>query len=456
MSEPLAEDVPIEAQLQFSGDLAKARVHRLVAISEVPDTTAEAITARGVTETTIDDAMLKGLVEVGVLTTTQARGLGATVGIYRLLDNSPALTERITTLEVESVAGGRITRPQHLVHLGRADWARVIMVDGGVLPPGLTADQYVTVLSKRAALAFPTEAMLARVRPPDVQTLRVDLERLEAVLGRDGLLSGGVDLSDIPETLRDTVTRMRRLVDGHPGLALAEVLEDKSLALPARMKKVRERVGLLARLAEANPDVELLGLDLSAGSEDLAALAHTTTPASERKYAIGALKAQQRLLAIVRDPDDVTVLAEAGYESAQSIVAAGMDRFVANTGLKADVAVSYFGEAMSAVSQTGSAAVSVLDAVSGGFNLVDVANVSPGIGNYFRGIDGWDELFGSQDYCRCEHCSSILGPAAYFVDLMHFVEEHLIGRGVQRRKGRPRPCAEGQASRSLDAAADAM
>ncbi|MBK8639513.1 MAG: hypothetical protein IPN92_15035 [Chromatiaceae bacterium] len=33
-----------------------------------------------------------------------------------------------------------------------------------------------------------------------------------------------------------------------------------------------------------------------------------------------------------------------------------------------------------------------------------------------------ESLFGSMDFCECEHCRSVLSPAAYFVDLMQFVD----------------------------------
>ncbi|MRR14594.1 hypothetical protein EG833_04035, partial [archaeon] len=36
----------------------------------------------------------------------------------------------------------------------------------------------------------------------------------------------------------------------------------------------------------------------------------------------------------------------------------------------------------------------------------------------------WEELFGSLDFCQCEHCNSVYGPAAYFVDLLHFLDTH--------------------------------
>lgn len=33
-----------------------------------------------------------------------------------------------------------------------------------------------------------------------------------------------------------------------------------------------------------------------------------------------------------------------------------------------------------------------------------------------------EALFGSVDYCNCEHCRSVLSPAAYLVDLLHFID----------------------------------
>lgn len=36
----------------------------------------------------------------------------------------------------------------------------------------------------------------------------------------------------------------------------------------------------------------------------------------------------------------------------------------------------------------------------------------------------WASLFGSVDYCKCEHCRSIYSPAAYFVDLLAWLDGH--------------------------------
>jgi peptidoglycan hydrolase-like protein with peptidoglycan-binding domain len=42
-----------------------------------------------------------------------------------------------------------------------------------------------------------------------------------------------------------------------------------------------------------------------------------------------------------------------------------------------------------------------------------------------------ENLFGSMDYCECEECRSILGPAAYLVDLLHFLDCQVPPAGYQ-------------------------
>src|SRR5215211_1341274 len=54
-----------------------------------------------------------------------------------------------------------------------------------------------------------------------------------------------------------------------------------------------------------------------------------------------------------------------------------------------------------------------------------MANLNPALVNDLREIDGFDELFGSQNYCACQECMSILSPAAYFVDLMRFIHDNV-------------------------------
>src|SRR5262249_36985919 len=58
-----------------------------------------------------------------------------------------------------------------------------------------------------------------------------------------------------------------------------------------------------------------------------------------------------------------------------------------------------------------------------------VGNVYPDLLNELQRIDGFSDLFGPQDFCGCDECHSIFSPAAYFCDLMHFVEKN-VSRAV--------------------------
>lgn len=49
----------------------------------------------------------------------------------------------------------------------------------------------------------------------------------------------------------------------------------------------------------------------------------------------------------------------------------------------------------------------------------------PQIVNHLKRFDGFKDLFGAQAICKCQHCRSVLGPTAYFVDLMRFVDDNI-------------------------------
>ena len=67
----------------------------------------------------------------------------------------------------------------------------------------------------------------------------------------------------------------------------------------------------------------------------------------------------------------------------------------------------------------------IRDVAAGGFRNIALNNQSAALVNDLKEIDGYEELFGNQNYCDCEACKSILSPAAYFVDLMFFVNENV-------------------------------
>ncbi len=64
--------------------------------------------------------------------------------------------------------------------------------------------------------------------------------------------------------------------------------------------------------------------------------------------------------------------------------------------------------------------------VSGGMGTPMIPNPLPisdaDRANLIRRVPTMESLFGSMDYCECQDCQSVLSPAAYFVDLLQYVD----------------------------------
>lgn len=72
------------------------------------------------------------------------------------------------------------------------------------------------------------------------------------------------------------------------------------------------------------------------------------------------------------------------------------------------------------------------------------ANIDPKLAEYVEAIPSYQALFGGLDYIGVEHCASIFGPAAYFLDIMRITDRYLtdpndqnIPDGYKLRERRP-------------------
>lgn len=54
-----------------------------------------------------------------------------------------------------------------------------------------------------------------------------------------------------------------------------------------------------------------------------------------------------------------------------------------------------------------------------------MSNVDDDVVDYLYAIPSYADFFGSLDYCSCEHCASMFGPAAYLVDMLRIVVQYL-------------------------------
>jgi len=52
-------------------------------------------------------------------------------------------------------------------------------------------------------------------------------------------------------------------------------------------------------------------------------------------------------------------------------------------------------------------------------------NIDESLTEYIEDMPSYQDLFGSLDFCECADCSSILGPATYFLDIMRVTDEYI-------------------------------
>jgi hypothetical protein len=146
--------------------------------------------------------------------------------------------------------------------------------------------------------------------------------------------------------------------------------------------------------------------------------------------ALPVLMAQQRVVRIHPNTYVGDALLVSGFDSAHSIASLPEDRFVeimagAFQG-DSQAARAIHRKAATIKGQTIHLWANIHSAVASSHSRGSNAdNVSDEVVQFFSTLPTYEELFGTLDYCECEHCQSIFGPAAYFVDLMRITDRYV-------------------------------
>ena len=143
----------------------------------------------------------------------------------------------------------------------------------------------------------------------------------------------------------------------------------------------------------------------------------------DRNALVRDLKTRQRLFKIAPAHEQVSMLMKSGIESSSAIARMGRRDFTRQFSgtLGGDV------EAMKVHAQAEHVVAGTLDVM---------ANLGPWLRNPLYalpqstpdvdGVPDWTTLFGHFDLCRCEQCQTVHGPAAYFAELMAYIDERRV------------------------------
>src|SRR5262249_11571047 len=145
--------------------------------------------------------------------------------------------------------------------------------------------------------------------------------------------------------------------------------------------------------------------------------------ADEQRMVLTHFQVHQRAWAIAKNVDDTHALVGAGYTSALSIGRQPFAAFAGQAGFDVAKAKALFDGARTSMADAALTAGAILDATQGEMRHLPHNNHPPSVKEYLAALPGYQDLFGSLTFCDCQECQSILGPAAYFVDLMKYIDE---------------------------------
>lgn len=175
-----------------------------------------------------------------------------------------------------------------------------------------------------------------------------------------------------------------------------------------------------------NPDFSLLGTNLYKNE----LLDGLNWDGLDRENILEKLRARQRILRLCGDEAVADALLDNGLDSAHRIAAMTEDVFAVSYApvlhISEESARQIHKNAEAVKAKTMLLWANVKDVVaSPHYSSMKVNNVSQSITEFFEAIPSYQELFGSLDFYEVDESKSILGPAAYFVDLMRVIDEYI-------------------------------
>ncbi|MEQ1575687.1 MAG: Tc toxin subunit A, partial [Vicinamibacterales bacterium] len=188
------------------------------------------------------------------------------------------------------------------------------------------------------------------------------------------------------------------------------VLRERLASGVVRMRSV-DAAPLVAFLTE-HPDFDLRTHD---AGEYLDAAGIASPPLRT------SLTRLQRVLPLAGSIQATAALLDEGFASASHIAAAGSDMLRARLGPAIDEPTlgDIYHAAEERADTIGALGTVLRSYIGTNTSVLPAAKLGPTLRT----------LFGDLDFCECRHCQSVLGPAAYLADLLHFLETSPASNG---------------------------
>ncbi len=437
--EKTLQEIPIFQQIMEEG-----QAHLLADVAGITSKKCEQLLQAGWRVKDTDFRVLEGLQQDKLLSRKQVTDLQHTMELNALFDEQIPL---VKALKAEPVPGStsKLKSLKDLVPLRAKDWEKVIAKTTITPPQDLTLEAYAKVLEKRVEKAFPSAVLLDRFVPAKVSSLKNDFAVLSYVLQQapdvlktkdwDSLDLTGMTTAEVKK-IKTAYSNSLKQLNRYHGLDIHR-MSDTDGNLEVHLKNTERKIQLLDTFYKKNADKDILSFDLRPEA-DLAAqeIDFTGIKVEDQTLLLRHIKTDQRLYALTKDIDQAMLLKEHGFYSSNQIQGVSLPTLsrtlelpinslqytyenTLRTQLKSE---SWIAKNIGLKDDFKNFAIGGLGYVAPNEkgDIVDLEN------EILRKYDGYQDFFGNLDYCNCKHCNSIFSPAAYFVDLMAWLEKMVL------------------------------
>jgi hypothetical protein len=428
-------DTPLKDNPILAGDFRRAKILEYANIINLNDEAAKKLADKDLHTENLSDATLSELVKEKIIDDGQKSDLLLSLSLGRMCGENFELVRELKTDTLKS--------PVELVSWHVSDWETFLKDNKISLPEGeQDVKSYAENLCETVEKSFPTEYFLSRTItksaaseiPDIVGNIAPLFKNNEKIVSENPFETishdwKGISASD-KKKIESDLPKLASIVNTYHYLNIGEVLNQKNVEIAQKQEIIKNRFESLGKFYKNNPEIDLNVADFSTTDTQTKKdqWKWEGINAKEQPFIKKQMAAFQRVYVIGESQEMGELLLKNGFDSAGAIIEKTEEDFLKVSGLNWEKGRKVYDKAQEMTIAASHSYQVILEAVQGAFNGISVGNQSPSLVNDLREIDGFDDLFGNQDFCDCEDCKSILGPAAYFTDLMYFVQKNISNK----------------------------
>jgi hypothetical protein len=238
-------------------------------------------------------------------------------------------------------------------------------------------------------------------------------------------------LEDAGAPLPDGMTRAAQARD--IGIRIASAYPEDAFRRLATRKGPNGNGGAapierLEAVLARNPGVSFVDLDYLPDSIGLVRVDFGDLDVEERAQVVADLKTHQRVQAVTGNAILANELKQVDLTSATKIAGLSVSHLAAQTGWPVAEAEVHHAKAKQIANKAALTWFGIYDLLRD--NRTTPLQALKWPETFFKPLLGYAGLVNDQAWCECSQCQSVLSPAAYFVDVMHFIEKHILQDSV--------------------------